>query len=388
MKYDFTTLIDRHNTGSLKWDCKENELPMWVADMDFAVAPEIQKAIIRRAGHPIYGYTSPDDSWYNAYISFWKDEFGFTMKKEWLAFSEGVVPIISSSVRKFTKEGDNIVVLSPVYNIFYNTIINNHRQPLEVPLLRKGDDFFIDFDKLEKAFEDPRTTLIIFCNPHNPVGRIWTKDELAKLGEMASRNHVVVLSDEIHCPLTRPGTKYVPFASVNETNLNNCIMAVSPTKAFNLAGIQTSCLVVPNKELRKKAVRQINTDEVAEPNVFACPAAVAALNEGREWLKELNEVIFNNRDRLEEFAGKEIPEIEVLKGDATYLAWADIRKLTSDARDFCSFLREKTGLWIQSGEVYGQGGEGYVRINLACPRSRLEDGLARLKKGVDLYKAR
>lgn len=385
MKYDFNTASSRRHTDSVKWDVKDNELPLSIADMDIETAPEIKKAILNRAESGIYGYTEPMDDWYQAYISFFSDRYNVKLEKEWMMFSTGVVPTISSSVRKLTKEGDNVVVLSPVYNIFYNSIVNNNRKVLEVELIHDDDDYKIDFESLEKAFALENTSLIIFCNPANPVGRIWTKDELAKLGELAYRYSVIVLSDEIHGFITRPGKKYIPFFSVNETNKMNSVNCVSVTKPFNLAGIQTSLCFVPNPELYKNVNRQINTDEVAEPNIFACPVTVAALNDGREWLDQANAFFYENEDEVRLFLKNNIPLLSVTPSDATYLLWIDVRKIAENSKDFVTHLRETTGLILADGAVYGKGGNGFVRMNVACPKAILNDALSRLKTGVDSY---
>lgn len=385
MKYDFNTASSRRHTDSVKWDVKDNELPLSIADMDIETAPEIKKAILKRTESGIYGYTEPMDDWYQAYISFFSDRYNVKLEKEWMMFSTGVVPTISSSVRKLTKEGDNVVVLSPVYNIFYNSIVNNNRKVLEVELIHDGDDYKIDFESLEKAFALENTSLIIFCNPANPVGRIWTKEELAKLGELAYRHSVIVLSDEIHGFITRPGKKYIPFFSINETNKMNSVNCVSVTKPFNLAGIQTSLCFVPNPELYKKVNRQINTDEVAEPNIFACPVTVAALNEGREWLDQANAFFYENEDEVRLFIKNNIPLLSVTPSDATYLLWIDVRKIAENSKDFVTHLRETTGLILADGAVYGKGGNGFVRMNVACPKAILNDALSRLKTGVESY---
>ena len=385
MKYDFNNASSRRHTDSVKWDVKDNELPLSIADMDIETAPEIKKAILKRAESGIYGYTEPMDDWYQAYISFFSDRYNVKLEKEWMMFSTGVVPSISSSVRKLTKEGDNVVVLSPVYNIFYNSIVNNNRNVLEVELIHDGDDYKIDFESLEKAFALENTSLIIFCNPANPVGRIWTKEELAKLGELAYRHSVIVLSDEIHGFITRPGKKYIPFFSINETNKMNSVNCVSVTKPFNLAGIQTSLCFVPNPELYKKVNRQINTDEVAEPNIFACPVTVAALNEGREWLDQANAFFYENEDEVRLFIQNNIPLLSVTPSDATYLLWIDVRKIAENSKDFVTHLRETTGLILADGAVYGKGGNGFVRMNVACPKAILNDALSRLKTGVESY---
>ena len=381
----FDKIIDRRNTGASKWEVKENELPMWVADMDFEVAPAIQKAIIDRAKHPIYGYTEPYPSWTDAYINFYKDIHNLEIKREWLLFSAGVVPTISSSVRKLTEIGDYVVVTPPVYNIFYNSIVNNSRIPYEVPLLENNDSYSIDFVGLEKAFSDPKTKLFILCNPANPISKIWSKEDLSKIGELAKKYNVIVLSDEIHGEITRPGKQYIPFLSVNNTNKEVGFAAISVTKSFNVAGIQTSAIIIPNEKIRALVNRQINTDEVAEGNVFSYIVAEAALNDSRDWLKEMREYVFANRDYAEEYISKNIPSMKFAKGDATYLIWLDIRNISTSSKELATFIRNETGLYISSGDVYGQTGNGFLRMNLACPRVILKDGLTRLKSGIELY---
>lgn len=381
-KYNFDELTNRRNTNSVKWNVEEDKLPMWIADMDFKTAPEIQAALEARVASGIYGYTEPGDDWYEAYINFFEERHHFMIAKDWLVFSTGVVPTISSTVRKLTSVGDNVVVLSPVYNIFYNSIINNQRNILQVPLLYKENEYSIDWENLEIALKDKKTTLLIFCNPANPISKIWSREELERLGKLCEENSVPVLSDEIHCELVRPGKEYIPFASVNETNLYNSIMAIAPTKTFNLAGIQTSAIVIANPELRKKVVRQINTDEVAEPNVFSCPAAIAAFNEGKEWLDELREYLFSNRDYVKAYLENNIPELTLVDGDATYLLWINIDKLNTNSEEFTSFLKEETNLIVNEGKEYGGNGDHFIRLNVACPRARLEEGLKRLHQGV------
>ena len=295
MKYDFDTPINRRNTNSLKWDIAENELPMWVADMDFKAAPEIQAAIEQRVAHGVFGYSVIPDEWNQAYIGWWQRRHGLTAEKDWLIFCTGVVPAISSIVRKLTTPAEKVLIQTPVYNIFFNSILNNGREVLENSLKYSGGEYEIDFDDLEKKLSDPQVSLMILCNPHNPVGKIWDKDTLEKIGELCYKHNVVVISDEIHCDLTDPGKEYIPFASVSEKCRNNSITCVAPTKAFNIAGLQTAAVIVPNPALRHKVWRALNTDEVAEPNAFAVQAAIAAFTKGEEWLDELRQYIFENK---------------------------------------------------------------------------------------------
>lgn len=386
MKYDFDSVINRRGTDSMKWNVGENELPMWVADMDFPAAPEIREALEERVSHGVFGYTEIPDEWYNAYISWWKSRHAFEIERDWLVFCTGVVPAISSIVRKITTPAENVLIMTPVYNIFFNSILNNGRNVLESRLVFKDGEYHIDFCDLEKKLSNPQTTLMILCNPHNPIGKIWDRETLSKIGELAYMHNVTVLSDEIHCDITDPGTEYIPFASVSEHNKNNSVTCIAPTKAFNLAGLQTAAVLVPNAVLRHKVWRGLNTDEVAEPNAFATKAAVAAFTKGGAWLDELREYIFENKRVTTEFIKENIPELYALPSAATYLLWLNCEKLDCPSGEIAEFIREKTGLYLSSGEAYGGDGDSFLRMNLACPRETLRDGLSRLKNGVELFK--
>lgn len=377
----FDELIDRRHSGSIKWDVGENELPMWVADMDFKAAPCVLDALKKRLDHGVFGYAAPDAEWAKAYANFYQRHFGWSIDTRDIFFSLGVVPTLSSSVRALCQPGEEVIIFPPVYNIFYNSIRNNGCVIKEVPLKERGGDYALDFPAIEKAFASPKAMLCIFCNPHNPVGRIWREDELRTLHDLAKAHDVIILSDEIHGLVTRPRDPYIPYLSL--PGVEDCVYsAISPTKAFNLAGIHTSAIVIPNPEIRAKVERRLNTDECAEPNVFSCIASIAALNEGDEWLKEMNEYVFNNRDFAENFIKNEIPSLRVVPGDATYLMWVDCRGLPEGGEGFAASLRKKTGLFVADGKVYGMGGEGFIRINLACPRALVEDGLNRLKEAI------
>ncbi len=378
----FDELVNRRHTNSIKWDVGEDELPMWVADMDFKAPPWVIAALRKRVEHGVFGYAMPDEEWANAYVNFYGRHFNWKIDPKDIFFSLGVVPCLSSSVRALCKPGDEVVIFSPVYNIFYNSIRNNGCVIKEVPLLEKGDEFVLDYPSIEKAFASDKAKLCIFCNPHNPVGRIWSKEELRELYDLAKKHNVIVLSDEIHGLVTRPGHPYVPFLSLEGVE-DVVYSAISPTKAFNLAGIHTSAIVIPDPEIRKKVERQLNTDECAEPNAFSCIASTAALNEGDQWLEEMNEYVYKNRAFAENFIKNEIPELRVIPANATYLMWVDCRALPDGGKDFAKRAREKTGLFVSDGAAYGKGGEGFIRINLACPRSLVEEGMKRLKKSVN-----
>ena len=381
MKYIFDEMIDRKGTNSFKWDIAEGELPMWVADMDFRTAPEIIEAIIKRAEHGVFGYSTIPDEWHRAYINWWKNRHGIEYKKSELIFSTGVIPIISSCVRKLTAPAENVLIMTPVYNVFYNCIRNNGRNVQEFPLDYKKGEYSIDFDKLEKALSDPQTTLMLLCNPHNPIGKIWSRDTLEKIGELAYDNGVTVISDEIHCHISDPGCEYVPFASVSEKCRDNCVVCISPTKAFNLAGLQTAAAAVPNARLRHKVWRALNTDEVAEPNAFAVQAAKAAFEQGGDWLDELRLYLYDNKRLVADFIASEIPQIKLVPSNATYLLWLDCTALGMSSHELWKHIRRNTGLFLSDGEIYGSR-DGFARMNIACPRAMVQDGLERLKKAV------
>ena len=385
MSYDFDKPVNRRDTHSMKWDVKEHELPMWVADMDFQTAPEIQAAIQERAAHGVFGYSVVPEEWYQAYMGWWERRHGFSMEKEWLVFCTGVVPAISSMVRKLTTMGENVLVQTPVYNIFFNSIVNNGRNVIENPLRYDENGYQMDFEDLERKLSDPQTTLMILCNPHNPVGRIWSREELEQVGELCRKYHVTVISDEIHCDLTSPGKEYIPFASVSESCRNHSITCIAPTKAFNLAGLQTAAVAVPNPNLRHKVWRGLNTDEVAEPNSFAVEAAVVAFTKGDAWLDALRAYIQENKNHVENFLKKEVPQIRPVPSEATYLLWLDCRKKQGCATEFTQYLREHKGLYLSEGRQYGESGKFFIRMNIACPRSWLEDGIKRLVDGILSY---
>lgn len=385
MTYDFDTPTERRNTNSLKWDVAEGELPMWVADMDFQTAPEIREAIMKRAEHGIFGYSVIPDTWYEAYIQWWKTRHGYTMERDWLIFCTGVVPAISSIVRKLTTPAEKVLIQTPVYNIFFNSILNNGRQVLESPLRYDGKEYRIDFADLEEKLSDPQTALMILCNPHNPTGKIWDRQTLEKIGALCSRHHVTVVSDEIHCDLTDPGESYVPFASVSETCRQISITCMAPTKAFNLAGLQTAAVSVPDEVLRHKVWRALNTDEAAEPNAFAVEAAVTAFTRGADWLDALRDYLYENKKLAAAYIEKEIPDVRAVASQATYLLWLDCSGLIGCGREAAGFLRRETGLYLSEGSQYGGNGADFLRMNIACPRAGLKDGLERLKNGLAAY---
>ena len=391
MKYNFDKMTNRRGIASLKWDVAENELPMWVADMDFETAPEIIEAMRARLDNGTFGYSIIPLEWYEAYQGWWERRHNFRMEQDWLIFATGVVPAISSIIRKLTTPNENVLIQTPVYNIFFNSIINNGCRVLESPLIYSDRGYSIDFSDLEEKLSNPQTTLMILCNPHNPIGRIWDRETLAHIGQLCAKHHVTVISDEIHCDLTEPGKSYVPFASVSDICRDISITCIAPTKTFSIPGLQTAAVSVPNPVLRHKVWRGLNTDEVAEPNAFAMAATIAAFNEGEEWLKQACEYIWENRRSVTEYFEQKLPMIKVVPGDATYLLWLDCAGILDSDRGFhgitdsvklAEYIRKTSGLFLCDGMEYGEAGRYFLRMNIACPRERVLDGLARMKKSL------
>ncbi len=383
--YNFDELAERRNTSSYKWDVLDNELPMWVADMDFKVATPIKNSILKRAEIMAYGYSNVPSEFYKAYKNFFKDVHNIDLKEEWMIFSTGVVPSISSIVRSTTSLGDNVLVLSPVYNIFYNSIINNHRNVKTSNLIYKDGSYSIDFNNVEEIMKDPKTTLMIFCNPHNPTGNIWTKEELEKILILAKKYNVLVISDEIHASIMTPGKNYNSMFSI-EGYEDNVVLLLSASKCFNIAGLQASIALARNKDLRYKVWRGINTDECGENNFFCAEAHISALNDSRDWLSEMNQYVYNNKKYAYDFIKNNIKELKIIESDALYLIWVDIKELNMDSDEFVNTLRKYNGLYISSGNIFGDNGKGFVRINLATSYKNVVDGFNRLKDFVDYLK--
>lgn len=381
MKYDFDKPVDRRGSGSVKWDVADGELPMWVADMDFETAPLVKEAVMKVAAHGVYGYTDVTEEYFKAISDFWAERHGYRFKTSDMVYVSGVVAAISAAVRKLTTPAENVVIQSPVYNVFYNSTLNNGRRVLENPLIYRNGEYEMDFEDLEKKLSDPQTSLMILCNPHNPVGKIWDKDTLARVGELCKKYGVTVISDEIHCEFTVPGKSYIPFASVNEVCADISVSCVAASKSFNLAGLHSACVIAKNPVLRHKMWRGINTDEVGEPNIFAIPANIAAYHSG-DWLDELREYIFANKKFAVEYIAEKMPRLHAVPSEATYLIWVDVSAYSSDSREFANDLRKKTGLYVSDGVRYGKGGESFLRINLATQRANVVDGLSRLERYI------
>lgn len=378
MKYDFDKTIDRRATNSYKWDsAPEGVLPMWVADMDFRTAPAIIDALQKRVAHGIFGYTRVPVAYYDAVTSWFSRRHGWDIDREWIIYTSGVVPAVSAVIKALTVPGDKVIVQTPVYNCFFSSIRNNGCEIVSNPLRRTADTYEMDFDALERCAADPRAKVMLLCNPHNPAGHVWTPDELTRLGNICLRNGVTVVADEIHCELVYQGFKYTPFASLSDAFLHRSVTCVSPSKAFNIAGLQIANIVAFDNDLRSRIDKAININEVCDVNPFGVAATIAAYNEGEEWLNQLVDYLHGNYEAMAEFCRRELPEFPITRLEGTYLVWMDCSSLgmPSDALEHA--LLDDARLWLNAGTMYGAEGEGYMRWNIACPRSVMLDGLNR-----------
>lgn len=378
MKYDFDKITDRRASNSYKWDsAPEGVLPMWVADMDFRTAPAIIDALQKRVAHGIFGYTRVPDAYYDAVTAWFSRRHGWDIDREWIIYTSGVVPAVSAVIKALTVPGDKVIVQTPVYNCFFSSIRNNGCEIVSNPLRRTADTYEMDFDNLERCAADPRAKVMLLCNPHNPAGRVWTPDELTRLGNICLRNGVTVVADEIHCELVYQGFKYTPFASLSDAFLYRSVTCVSPSKAFNIAGLQIANIVAFDNDLRSRIDKAININEVCDVNPFGVAATIAAYNEGEEWLCQLLDYLHGNYEAMAEFCRRELPEFPIARLEGTYLVWMDCSSLgmPSDALEHA--LLDDARLWLNAGTIYGAEGEGYMRWNIACPRSVMLDGLNR-----------
>ena len=386
-KYDFINAPDRRDTDSVKWHVKKGDLPMSIADMDFKTAPEIIDAMKRKVDLGVFGYEWPEDDYFKAVADWYEKGHGHRPQLEWMIFTTGVVPAISAIVRRVSHIGDNVLVQAPVYNVFYNSIENNGRHVLSNDLQFDGENYAINWDDLEQKLALPLTTLMIFCNPHNPIGKVWTQKEVQKVADLCYQYHVVLLSDEIHGDLVRKGSDYTPAFSVNNPARENVVSLVSPSKTFNVAALHAATAIVPNSNLRAMVNRGLNSDEVAEPNLLAIPGTIAAYEHGHNWLEALIKQLNVNFTYAEEFINKNLPQVKVVAGAATYLIWLDVSQVSSDSQKLAEFLEKTTGLVLSPGSIYRGNGHNFLRMNLACPLTMVKDGLERLKVGLTEYLA-
>jgi cystathionine beta-lyase len=390
MRYDFDTVIGRENTNSVKWDpavlkarfgLEDGVMPLWVADMDFRVPQSIIDALTKRAEHGIFGYSAPLDEYFAA-MSWWqKTRHDWEIKQEWISITPGVVPALNYFIRALSNEGDKIIIQQPVYYPFNNTIETNNRVTANNPLKLENGTYVMDFENLEQVAKDPKAKALILCSPHNPMGVIWSEEDLRKLGEICNRNNVVVISDEIHNDLILPGYKHYTYALLGEEFANNAVICTAPSKTFNLAGLQTSNIIIPNKEIKDKIDRELKKSSVMYPNLFGIVATTAAYSEdGVEWLKQLLAYLDENTKFIEKFAAEKIPKLKYSSPQATYLGWLDFREMGLSQEELESKITKDAKVFLDGGSWFGPGGEGFMRVNFACPRSILEEALNRIAK--------
>ncbi len=385
MKYNFDEIIDRKGTASVKYDVLDDMfgaddiIPMWIADMDFKTPDFIMDAVRKRAEHEILGYGMRPKSYYDSIINWIQRKHQWNIKQEWIEFSPGIVPAINISILAYTQPKDKIVIQPPVYYPFFSAINDNDRELIENPLKLENGRYHIDFEDLENKLKDAK--MLIISNPHNPGGIVWTKDELQKMGELAIKHNVIVLSDEIHCDLVFKPHKYTPLASISEEIANNTVSFTAPTKTFNMAGLATSSAIIPNEELRLKYNKILETLHIGMGNVFGTAASEEAYNKGDEWLEQLLDYVSENIKFSEEYINKNIPQIKYIHPEGTYLLWIDCSAL--NVPDINKFMVEKARVGLNEGKIFGTGGEKFMRINLACPKSVVKTALERIKKAVD-----
>jgi len=393
MKYDFDKVIDRKNTNSAKWNLvkpiygSEDVIPMWVADMDFPTAQPIVDALVKRAQHPIYGYADTGKSVVEAVVERMKRKYNWKIKPEWVAFTPGVIPAISAVIKSLTHPGDEIVLQEPVYYPFFSCVKENGCQIAVNQLKFKDGQYQMDFADLENKFKpqggmhfrDSRIKAIVLCNPHNPVGRVWGREDLIKLGKIVIGNGRIVISDEIHCELMLKGYKHTPFASISKEFEQNSIVCMAPSKTFNLAGLSASSIIIPNKKLRD-AFREAGAGHGL--NVFGITALEAAYRYGDEWLEQLLDYLQGNLDFLNKYFKEKIPRIKPVPLQGTYLLWLDCRGLGLDDKALSDFMKKQAKLGFDDGTMFGEGGSGFERMNIACPRPMLKEALERLEKAV------
>lgn len=379
--FDFDSVVDRRNSGSYKWDSHSADsgdmIEMWVADMDFRTAPVVIDALRRRVEHGVFGYTYVGDGYYDALCSWFGRRHGYHIDRSRVIYTSGVVPAVSAIIKALAAPGDGVILHTPAYNCFFSSIRNNGCRIVGSPLLRKTLDnghlrYEMDFDSLERLASDPSNKLLLLCNPHNPTGRVWSREELSRVAEICNRNGVTVISDEIHCELTMPGTAYVPYGTVD----TSAVVCCSPSKAFNTAGLQIANIVAPDEDVRAKIDRAININEVCDVNPFGVAGLIAAYNHGEDWLDALQGYLAANYRVLSDFFKVELPQCPVTELEATYLVWVDVTATGLDGDGLENRMAADFGVRIASGSIYGDS--NYIRLNIALPREALCEGLRRI----------
>ena len=387
MNYNFDRYIKRKNTNSYKWDNLEKRfgtkdlIPMWVADMDFPSPAPVIEALKKRAEHGVYGYTLRPSSYYRSIVDWMKKRHQWGIKSEWIEYSPGVVPSVNIAIHAFTHPGDKIIVQPPVYHPFFKAVKNNGRQLVMNKLKYENGRYSMDLDDLKRKF-DERVKMVILCSPHNPVGRVWTREELAKLGKICLENNVMILSDEIHSDLVFKGYKHIPTASISPELADVTLTCEAPSKTFNLPGLANSTVISSNHKLLTQFKVSLENLGLEFANIFGVVASETAYRLGEEWLEQLLEYIQANVDYLTEYLRIRIPEIEIVKPEGTYLVWLDCRNLKMDPKTLKDFMIKNAKVGLDDGSIFGPGGEGFQRMNIACPRSILTKALTRIEKAV------
>ncbi|CAM3271565.1 MalY/PatB family protein [Filibacter tadaridae] len=391
MTHNFDKVINRYNTNSVKWDHTEklfgqtDILPMWIADMDFASPKPVVDALKERAEHGVFGYTSRSNDYFGAFIDWVERRHDWAIQKRWIRCTPGIMPALSMAIQSFTSERDKIIIQTPVYTPFMEVIEKNNREVVLNPLKLVNERYEMDFADLEKVAQNKDVKMIILCNPHNPAGRVWSKEELSRLGEICIENNVLVISDEAHFDIVYKGYTHTPFASISEEFSEYSVTCTAPSKTFNLAGVQMANIIIPNKELRDSFTKIIDRLHLGLSNTFGVTAVENAYKYGEEWLDQFLEYLEGNLTFLTEFIETNLKEIKVIPPEGTYLAWLDCRALGMDAKELENFFRKEAKVAFDEGYTFGLGGEGFTRVNMACPRHVLEEGLRRVEKAVNEY---
>ncbi|WP_311327669.1 PatB family C-S lyase [Capnocytophaga sputigena] len=386
MDYNFDEVVCRKHTDALKLEAlaprwgRTDLLPMWVADMDFKTPPFIVEVMKKRMECEVFGYTARPESWYEAIISWQARRHQWTITKEMISFVPGVVPALAMAVQSFTERGEKVMIQQPVYNPFAQVVRNNHRELVNCPLELKDGQYHINFEVFEEKIKGCK--LFLFCHPHNPGGRVWTREELQKVAAICAQNNVIIVADEIHADLTLPPYQHIPFATVSEEAAQNSVVFASPSKAFNMAGLATSYAVIANPTLRRRFESYVEGNELAAGNVFAFNTVVAAYNKGEEWLQQMLNYVQGNVDEVIHYIEKYIPQLKVIVPQASYLVFIDFSALQLSQKEIVALCTDKAHLALNDGAIYGEEGKGYMRINLACPRSVVKQALIQLKEAV------
>ena len=382
MNFDFDTIIPRRGSNSYKWDTPvtDDVLPMWVADMEFRTAPPIIAALHKRLDHGIFGYAKTPPEYYEATIRWFARRHGWSIRRDWMLNTTGVVPAISAILQGLSQPGDKVITLTPVYNCFFSSIRNSGCTLADCQLHYENGLYSIDYAALEQIAADPAAKFLLLCNPHNPTGRVWSREELLGISRICQKHGVFVISDEIHCEMVAPGFRYTPYAAISEEACQHSVTCVSPSKSFNIAGIQMANIICENDATRRRISHALDVNEVADQNVFAVPALIAAYEEGEPWLNALNAYFHENDCAFRDYCRRYMPQYPLPPKEASYLEWMDCSPSGMDGDEVASRLHDEQKLMVNPGSMYGENGRDFIRINIACPRALLMQGLEKLRR--------